>query len=428
MCDTFAIGPSYTGKDTCMFGKNSDREPDEVQLIVSIPGMEYDEGEDLKCTYIIIPQVRHTNAMLLCRPFWMWGAEMGVNEKGVVIGNEAIFTKVKAEKKPGLIGMDLLRLALERSDTAKDAVSVIIDLLKLYGQGGPCGYRDKRLSYMNSYLIMDRQEILVLETIGRDYAVKTYNDYAVISNIITLGRDWDDGSFTPGTDIKTFNDRLITYFAGGSPRRSSILKRIEEGRGHIEIKDAFEILRNHEKPLPSKGSNRDVCMHAAEPLIRRSQTVGSLAVELDKEDGFKVFVTAGSAPCLSTFKPVIPMHPRGIPAGIDKGDGNYNLDSYWWRHEHFHVNMLFHYDRLNSAFKKDIMALEDEICTRTPFYKWDSKDPALYEISRNSFDQTEKIEGRFLEGMKGMPRKAPMLYSLYWKRIVGRNRISLLTC
>ncbi len=114
MCDTCGIGPELTGSGISIFGKNSDREPDETQLVVSVPAKHYGAKEGLSCTYISIPQVEATSAIVLSKPFWLWGAEMGINEKGVAIGNEALFTKVKQEKTPGLIGMDLLRLALER--------------------------------------------------------------------------------------------------------------------------------------------------------------------------------------------------------------------------------------------------------------------------------------------------------------------------
>ena len=42
----------------------------------------------------------------------MWGAEMGVNEMGVAIGNEAVWNKlldVETDLVPRLLGMDLLR-------------------------------------------------------------------------------------------------------------------------------------------------------------------------------------------------------------------------------------------------------------------------------------------------------------------------------
>jgi hypothetical protein len=112
----------------------------------------------VKCTYIEIPDVDESHATLLSQPFWIWGAEMGTNEHGVTIGNEAVFTREPYERQPGLIGMDLLRLALERAATAKDAVSVITTLLEKYGQGGGCGHEDKKFTYHNSFIVGPEME------------------------------------------------------------------------------------------------------------------------------------------------------------------------------------------------------------------------------------------------------------------------------
>jgi dipeptidase len=425
VCDTLGIGFSYTKEGTSIFGKNSDREPDEAQLVISMPEREYRQSEAVDCTYIPIPQVRHTNAVLLCKPFWMWGAEMGVNEKGVVIGNEAIFVKGKKEKTLGLLGMDLLRLGLERSTTADEAALVIINLLKEYGQTGPCGYRDKKMSYMNSYLIMDRNSILVLETFGRDYALKRHSEFAAISNVITLDKGWDESSFATGTDPRSFSDLIFTQFAGGKPRRECTIRNISKRKGKIETRSAFAILRSHHGKSPAKGSNADVCMHAAGPLIRRSQTTGSLVVELDTDNGFKIFVTAGSSPCLSTFKPVIPLSPWGLPCGIEKGKAMYSTDSYWWRHEQFHMSMLFRYKDYFPSFREDMLNLEQDIYVSTPFYEWSSDSQNLYAHSKRAFDLTEELEAYYLARIKEMRKKAPMLYGQYWKKVAKKNRLPL---
>ena len=120
MCDTMvALVPACAGGRT-IFAKNSDREPDEAQNLVFIPRQAWPRGEKLKCTYISIPQAPATNAALLSQPFWMWGAEMGVNEHGVAIGNEAVFAR-GGKGDGGLTGMDLVRLGLERGATAAQA-------------------------------------------------------------------------------------------------------------------------------------------------------------------------------------------------------------------------------------------------------------------------------------------------------------------
>jgi secernin len=194
MCDTIvALGPSTRGGVT-LFGKNSDREPDEVQNIIIVPHKQYKSGEMVRCTYISIPQAAETSRVLLSQPFWMFGAEMGANEHGVMIGNEAVFTREKPSAS-GLTGMDLLRLALERGKTAREAMETIIKLLEEFGQGGNCGYRQKFL-YMNSWLIADEREAYVLESVKSWWAWKRITDHWSISNVLSLEMDFD--AVSPG--------------------------------------------------------------------------------------------------------------------------------------------------------------------------------------------------------------------------------------
>ena len=131
MCDTAG---RIINESLAIFAKNSDRSANEPQVIEFVEHCFHRE-KTLKCTYMTIDQVNETNAMVISRPIWIWGGEMGVNEHGVCIGNEAVFTKGKYGSE-SLIGMDYLRLALERGNTALEAVKVITGLLEKHGQGG----------------------------------------------------------------------------------------------------------------------------------------------------------------------------------------------------------------------------------------------------------------------------------------------------
>jgi secernin len=169
MCDTYLALGNSTRDGSIIFGKNSDRTISEPQLITSKPRMNYPKCEELSCTYISIPQVLETNAVILSQPFWIWGAEMGANEYDVVIGNEAIRTK-EPYKEKGLLGMDLLRLGLERCKTAKESLDIIIELLEKYGQGG--AHLQSGLSYHNSMIVTDSNEAYLIETAGEWWLVK----------------------------------------------------------------------------------------------------------------------------------------------------------------------------------------------------------------------------------------------------------------
>ncbi|MGH2343771.1 MAG: C69 family dipeptidase, partial [Chloroflexota bacterium] len=188
-CDTMvALGDRAAGG--VLLAKNSDRLPDEAQRLIGLPAASYPAGSLLRCQYLSVPQAARTAALIGSQPFWLWGFEHGLNEHGVAIGNEAIFTREQPEEI-GLLGMDLVRLGLERGTTAREAVTVMTGLLERFGQGGSTVYAGRRF-YDNSFLIADPREAWVLETAGRRWAARRLTSGAYsISNRPTIGTEYD---------------------------------------------------------------------------------------------------------------------------------------------------------------------------------------------------------------------------------------------
>merc|ERR1719244_316064 len=195
-CDTFVVMGDMSSTGEVVFGKNSDRPNGEVQEVVVVGPKEYKEGEKLSCTYIDIDQVfGRTQGVILSKPAWMWGAEMGANQAGVVIGNEAVWNRLSDSKNDlisRLLGMDLLRLGLERANSARSALDVITSLLEKHGQGGQCSDIVPDFSYHNSFLIADPKEAWVLETADRLWvAEKVVSGCKNISNCLSIGTKVD---------------------------------------------------------------------------------------------------------------------------------------------------------------------------------------------------------------------------------------------
>ena len=152
--------------------------------------------------YLELPDTgAHT--LLGSRPTWLWGFEHGVNEHGVAIGNEKVWTvDDPAAAEPALIGMDLVRLALERAATADDALDVLTSTLAIHGQGGIADVEHGE-AYWSSFLVADALGGWVLETSGQTWASRPVEDGAAISNRLTLGTDWTRASpdVPPGADF-----------------------------------------------------------------------------------------------------------------------------------------------------------------------------------------------------------------------------------
>jgi len=319
MCDTMVAVGSVTKSGNVIFAKNSDRESDESQVLLRIPRKKHDLSvfPKLKTTYIEIDQVEQTNEIVISKPSWMWGCEMGFNEFSVIIGNEAVFTK-EAYGEASLVGMDMIRLALERTKTAKEAVEYIIFLLERHGQGGNCGMA-KKMQYHNSFIVADKNEAYVLETAGKYWVTKKVTDYYSISNGLTLENDFDDchpdlirdsiarKMCTGRVDFnfrKAYSDPLYSMFSCCTQRAALSREIIGRDKGHITIETMMKALRGHQDGADrsfERGSMKNICMHAG--CLVTSQTTASLVGELKSESEY--WYTASSLPCISVFKPFV---------------------------------------------------------------------------------------------------------------------------
>ena len=418
MCDTIAATGTATADGITLFGKNSDREPNEAQNLCHIPGQKHDLGASVKCTYISIPQVAKTNAVLLSKPFWMWGAEMGVNEHGLAIGNEAVFTRVPYEKGPALTGMDLLRLALERAATAQAAVHIITDLIQTFGQGGNCSYRHK-LFYHNSFLLADHESVWVLESAGRHWAAKRVDGFYAISNKITLETSWDiasddlvhfavqKGWCRSAEDFsfaRCYSDYLYTKFSSSKHRRARAMARLNVLQGRLRVADFFAILRDHgnaspDSFCPDRGLiQSQICNHAGWGPVRISQTTGSLVSRL-VPDFSTHFITGTAAPCTSLFKPIwvdTPMVQDKLPAGEA-----FDSKSLFWEHEMLHRLVLKDYqksmqfitprrDKLEAALLKQALSARKSDLTERQ------------SVARQAFEKARNLDNECLVALKSL--------------------------
>jgi hypothetical protein len=410
MCDTFVALGGATGDGSVVFGKNSDREPNEAHELIVVPAAQQRRGSELRCTHISIPQVERTHRMLLAKPYWIWGAEMGANEHGVVIGNEALFNKGTREKTPGLIGMDLLRLGLERASEAAQAVAVITELLERHGQSGQAGHTHD-FQYDNSFIVADPKQAWILETVGRDWVAREVRQSASISNGLTTRETWDLASArlgaTPaGTDIaRHYSEPVYTRFAEAQGRQCRTSDALRARAGSVGVVDAMTLLRDHgpagdrESWTPARAlTGQDVCMHAGFGPVRGSQSTGSLVVRL-AAGGMTMWATGTAAPCTSTFKPI--WLDTGLPDLGPPPAKRFDARTLWWKHELLHRTTLADYPRRMSRYRTDRDALQAELVAGTPDASAPSGERARF--SRSAFHLVAESEHEWLARVRSGP-------------------------
>jgi dipeptidase len=416
--------------------------------VVFIPRTKYPPGRVVHCTYVDVPQVEETYAVLLSKPSWLWGGEMGTNEHGLVIGNTAVFTRMEYHTGPGLIGMDFLRLALERTTTAPAALELITALLDRYGQGGNNGFAHE-LFYHNSFLICDPREAWVLETSGRQWAAKQVREIGATSNTLTIETDWDLASnglvsYAVATgwcqNEADFNFKehyggagfyasyLYTFFGHGDQRYQRLTSLLAQQRGRITVETMMQALRDHgEEAGPDYSPDKGLvegppCMHAGHGPVRVSQTTGSLVshLTLDRQTHW---LTATAAPCTSIFKPV--WLDSGLPELGPAPTGRYSHAALWWRHEGLHREVLRDYATRLAVYRRERDELEAKFLAEAEVHRH-SSTAERSAFSARCFEEADQATGRWTAQVQATPVKNRPAF-LYRRALDKLNKEALFT-
>jgi len=348
MCDSVVAASSETAAGVTLFAKNSDRKALECQPFVQQPEAWHPRGARVRCTHVEIPQVPETYRVMGHSPWWVWGFEHGVNEHRVAIGNHTVFSNEPIEAAPGLIGMDLVRLGLERGRSAREALEVIATLVETHGQGGSARAPDATgTGYHNSFLLADPLEAWVLETSNRHWAARRTR-LGACSNHFSLRADWEIAS----RDLEPFarsqgwwslperldvaaafrNPHVPPHVSEGRQRRAQEL--LATGAGHHDVASFQRLLRDHgeggavwtgEGASPSEERFFTLCAHSG-PV---HWTTASLVAPLPEEPvgPWPVWISFAT-PCTGIF---LPVYLDGVlPAALARDGERPEEDSAWW--------------------------------------------------------------------------------------------------
>jgi secernin len=376
-CDTFAVRAQHTRYAATLLGKNSDRPARETQPLRHLPGRR--SGGTLQLAYVEIDDAAETIPHLGSSPYWCWGHEIGINAHGVAIGNEAIFTRDVAataaadragrQVTPGILGMELLRLGLERGRTATEAVAVMTQLVERHGQYGAGTPSTDRpaAAYDNSFLVADDTEMWVVETTGRRWVVKRVHDpFWALSNEPTLRDDWDScapdlAQYAAAQGWGRASGRLdfaACFVDPGVPLQVSHL-RLQRSRqllsdavrnDGVGFAEARAVLSDHyegtflggPKFNPARPDFHTLCMHAHPSGFTWGNTAASMIAVLPGAARPYVW-WAATTPCTSVYIPVAvtetslpaPLSTAGVAHGAGPNPEQVPADtkspgSFWW--------------------------------------------------------------------------------------------------
>lgn len=349
MCDSLYVSSKRSENGRHILAKVGDRPSAECQPLFYEPATDHIPGENVICTRISIPQVAHTNAILANKVWWMWGVEMGVNDHMVSVTINAEHSVFPKTFESGLLGNDLVRLALERGTTAYEAMHIVTSLLEKYGQEGQTHFEADGGRYESAYFFADTKEAWKLETAGREWIAKRCEDTDCIGNCYGIQTEYDEISAglipfayengladpkTPFSFAEAYTDPSHLFLRASLRMRRvrELLNKAPEKINRLYIRrifaDHYEGTELEMRENLFTAIYPCVCMHSH--TQGNAKTDCCMIFEYTARIGV-VSWTAFSNSCASVYLPAY--FTDGLPSLMTAASQYYSDDSLWWTME-----------------------------------------------------------------------------------------------
>jgi secernin len=346
-CDMVVAVAGATASADTLFGHNCAlASPQKIALHRS-RGRAFCPGETVRTQFLELPQSRNTCTAVGAQPEGCWGYVHGINEYGLAVGCVPLPPKLSC-LGPGLLGTDLVRLALERCRSAPQAIDLIASHLQRFGRAAAPGLSGPE--YDPAFLVADPCEAFAVESAGGYWVEQEIGAVRAVSEVRVIRQDWD--RIAPGLAEFAIQqkhwpaDGTKLDFAGAldesSPQQAPGWRRwgratllLEQQNGHIDVAYLRRALSDHddvadEELRPGRTTSRNpLCMHSIGR--NREQTALSFVAQLHTVgERLPSAWWAFGPPCRTVYLPIF-LHgdlpdmltatgPESIAARIDRVD------------------------------------------------------------------------------------------------------------
>lgn len=424
-CSSIIIGKQATKDGSVILAHNEDLANYSAHHYVYIPPAKHNQGEVLTTLWgAKIPQPAETYGYsatkIFAKDYVPGDITSGINQHQVAVANNMSYRRDAPAELPTegrIIWTELTQIALERSRTAREAVTIIGDLVHTYKLGSDSG---------TMFAVTDANEGWWVEVTleGQWVAQRVPDDsFAVRANIFRIGEvDFaDHDNFMYADDVVEYAKKMGWYNGEGAfhfaktyaapeklndPYNTRRQWRAEEmlqsyGR-RITPTDVIAILRDHYEGTPydlTRGYAKGSPHQTDERTLCSINTEVSAVIQsrswLPAEIG-AVSWRAMATPCTSMFTPWY-FGNNEIPVAFRTGTNQYSANSAYWTFRDLSRYTDVRYQTVIGKIHKQIEAFESkEFGAQTTIeaealklYGQDKKQ-AVNFLARYSIDMAEQ--------------------------------------